>query len=122
MSSYRPERVGEQIHKEITRMMMQGIKDPRVSPVVITGVNMSRDLSLARVYFTVSDETSERKEAERGLKSVAPFVRRQLGQVMRMRFIPEIRFEYDSSINYGQKIDDLLRQVKDDLTNDSTDR
>lgn len=122
MSSYRPERVGEQIHKEITRLMMQGIKDPRVAPVVITGVTMSRDLSLARVYFTVSDEAGERKEAERGLKSVAPFVRRQLGQVMRMRFIPEIRFEYDSSINYGQKIDDLLRQVKDDLIDDSTDR
>ncbi len=122
MSSYRPERVGEQIHKEITRLMMQGIKDPRVAPVVITGVTMSRDLSLARVYFTVSDEAGERKEAERGLKSVAPFVRRQLGQAMRMRFIPEIRFEYDSSINYGQKIDDLLRQVKDDLIDDSTDR
>lgn len=122
MSSYRPERVGEQIHKEITHLMMQGIKDPRVSPVVITGVKVSRDLSMARVYFTVSDEENERKEAERGLKSIAPYVRRQLGKIMRLRFIPEIRFEYDSSINYGQRIDGLLRQVKDNFKDDSTDR
>lgn len=121
MSSYRPERVGEQIHKEVAHLMMHGIKDPRVSPVIITGVQVSRDLSLARVYFTVTDEAGERKEAERGLKSVAPYVRRQLGQLMRMRFIPEIRFVYDSSISYGQKIDDLLRQVKDDVSDDSTD-
>ena len=121
MSSYRPERVGEQIHKEIAQMMMHGIKDPRVSPVVITGVQVSRDLSIAKVYFSVTDEPNERKDAERGLKSVAPYLRRQLGQVMRMRFIPEIRFEYDSSIGYGQKIDNLLRQVQDDLSDDSTD-
>ena len=116
MSSYRPEKVGEQIHKEISHLMMHGIKDPRVSPVIITGVKVSRDLSIARVYFSVSDEGAERKEAERGLKSIAPYVRRQLGQIMRMRSIPEVRFEYDSSVNYGHKIDDLLRQVKDDLS------
>ncbi len=121
MSSYRPERVGEQIHTEIAQMMMQGVKDPRVAPVVITGVTVSRDLSVAKVFFTVTDEASERKDAERGLKSVAPYVRRQLGQIMRMRFIPEIRFQYDSSINYGQKIENLLRQVQDDLSDDSAD-
>lgn len=121
MSGYRPERVAEQIHKEIAHLMMHGIKDPRVAPVVITGVQVSRDLSVAKVFFSVTDEDTERKEAERGLKSVAPFVRRQLGQLMRMRFIPDIRFEYDSSVSYGQKIDSLLRQVQDDLSDDSTD-
>ncbi len=121
MSSYRPERVGEQIHKEVTRLLMRGIKDPRVASVTITGVTLTRDLSLARIYFTVTDEATERKEAERGLKSAAPFVRRELGQALRMRFIPNLRFEYDSSIAYGQKIESLLHQVQDDLKNDSTD-
>mgnify|MGYP001300210508 CR=1 FL=1 len=125
MSGYRPERVGEQIHKEIAQMMMHGIKDPRVASVTITGVTVSRDLSVAKVYFTVLDEAAERSDAERGLKSVASYVRRQLGQIMRMRFIPEIRFEYDKSIGYGQKIDSLLRQVqadlKDEPSDDSTD-
>jgi len=121
LSSYRPERVGEQIHKEIARLMMHGVKDPRVVPVSVTGVKVSKDLSIAKVFFTVLDEASERKDAERGLKSVAPFLRRQLGQVMRMRFIPELRFEYDKSISYGRKIDDLLRQVQDDLKDDDSD-
>ncbi len=121
MSSYRPERVGEQIHKEISRLLTHGIKDPRVAPVMITGVQMTRDLRLARVYFTVPEEATERKEAERGLKSAAPFIRRELGQVMRLRHTPDLRFEYDGSIAYGQKIEGLLRQVQDDLTDDSAD-
>jgi len=121
LSGYRPERVAEQIHKEIAQMLMNGIKDPRVASVVVTGVTVSRDLSVAKVHFTVTDEESERKDAERGLKSVAPFVRRQLGQVMRMRFIPDIRFEYDRSVSYGQKIDSLLRQVQDDLKDEPSD-
>lgn len=121
MSSYRPERVGEQIHKEISRLLTHGIKDPRVSLVTVTGVNLSRDLSLAKVFYNVTDEANERKDAERGLKSAAPFIRRELGKVMRLRFVPQIRFEYDSSIAYGHKIEDLLRQVQDDLTDDPED-
>jgi len=125
LSSYRPERVAEQIHKEIAQLMVDGIKDPRVAPVTITGVKMTRDLSIATVYFAVLDEATERKEAERGLKSVAPYVRRQIGQAIRLRTVPEIRFEFDQSVSYGQKIDDLLRQVQVDLkpedSDDSTD-
>lgn len=121
MSSYRPERVAEQIRKEIAQLMMHGIKDPRVAPVVITDVSVSRDLGVAKVFFTVNDEASERKDAEKGLKSVAPYVRRQLGQLIRMRFIPEIRFVYDASVSYGRKIDDLLRQVQDEVSDDRND-
>ena len=121
MSSFRPERVGEQIHKEISNLLMHGIKDPRVALVTITGVNVTRDLRLAKVFFTVSDAEQELKEAERGLKSAAPFIRRELGQIMRLRFVPDIRFEYDSSFAYGQKIESLLRQVKTDQSDDSAD-
>ncbi len=121
MSSYRPERVGEQIHKEITNLLIRGTKDPRVSAVTITGVTVTRDLRQARVHFSVTDPETELKQAKQGLKSAAPYLRRELGQLMRMRFIPELRFVYDSSIAYGQKIDNLLRQVQDDLTDDSAD-
>ncbi len=121
MSSFRPERVGEQIHKEISHLLMHGIKDPRVALVTITGVNVTRDLRLAKVFFTVSDEAQDRKEAESGLKSAGPFIRRELGQVMQLRFIPEIRFIYDSSFAYGQRIESLLRQVKTENSDDSAD-
>ena len=121
MSSYRPERVGEQLHKEIAHLLMHGIKDPRVALVTITGVNVTRDLSLAKGFFSVTGDDGDLKDAERGLKSAAPFIRRELGKLMRLRFTPEIRFEYDGSIAYGQKIENLLRQVKDDLVDDPKD-
>ncbi len=121
MSSYRPERVGEQIHKETTRLLMYSIKDPRVVMVTITGVQMSRDISSAKIYFTVNDKTADRKNAEKGLKSAAPFIRRELGKILQLRFVPNIFFRYDESIEYGQKIDALLHQVQDDLHDNSTD-
>lgn len=122
MSGYRPEKVAEQIHKEVTHLLMHSIKDPRVTPVIITGVKVSRDIGSARIYFTVTDEALERKPAELGLKSAAAYIRRALGQIMRLRFIPEIRFQYDESVGYGQKIDSLLRQVQEDLNDSSADR
>jgi len=120
LSGYRPEKVAEQMHKEVSRLLMFNIKDPRVAPVTITAVKVSKDIGSARIYFSVRD-ANDRKEAQRGLKSAAPYIRRELGQVMRLRFIPELRFEYDESVNYGQKIDELLRQVKDDLHDSPTD-
>ncbi|MCK5914183.1 MAG: 30S ribosome-binding factor RbfA [Desulfuromusa sp.] len=121
MSSYRPERVGEQVYKETTRLLMYNIKDPRVAPVTLTGVQMSRDIGSARVYFTVSDESTDRKNAEKGLKSAAPYIRRELGKILELRFVPQIRFVYDKSVAYGQKIDALLHQVQDDLNDTSAD-
>ena len=120
MSSYRPERVGEQIFKEATRLLLYSIKDPRVASVTLTGVQMSRDIGSAQLFFTVTDESTERKNAEKGLKSAAPFIRREIGKAMQLRFVPEIRFKYDKSIVYGQKIDALLHQVKDDLSGHET--
>ena len=121
MSSYRPERVGEQIYKETVRLLMYSIKDPRVAPVTLTGVQMSRDIGSAKIYFTVSDEVAERKNAEKGLKSAAPYIRRELGKILGLRFVPNIYFKFDTSVGYGQKIDALLHQVQDDLDVSSTD-
>ncbi len=114
MSSFRPERVGEQILKETTMLLLDRIKDPRVASVTLTGVKVSRDLSMARIYFSLP-AVDERKAAEAGLKSAAPFIRRELSQTMRLRFMPEIRFEFDESVSKGQRIDELLRQVQGDL-------
>jgi ribosome-binding factor A len=101
---------------------MYSIKDPRVAPVTLTGVQMSRDIGSAKIYFTVSDEASERKDAEKGLKSAAPYIRRELGKLLELRFVPNLYFKYDASVAYGQKIDALLHQVQDDLDVSTTDR
>lgn len=120
MSKFRPERVAEQLHKEISQMLMLGIKDPRIALVTVTGVDVTRDLRLARVYYTVTGDENDRRSAEQGLRSSAAFIRRQLGQVMRLRYIPEIRFDYDRAVDSGRRIDELLRQVKDDLIEDDS--
>ena len=99
---------------------MHGVKDPRVALVTVTGVDVTRDLSLARVYYTVTGDDQDRQAAEQGLRSSVAYVRRQLGQIMRLRYIPEIRFEYDRAVESGRRIDELLRQVKDDLIDDDS--
>ena len=118
MGRYRPERVAEQLHKEISQLLMNGVKDPRVSLVTVTGVEVTRDLRLARIYYTVVGGDPERQGAAAGLRSSLAFIRHQLGQIMRLRHVPELRFEYDLAVESGRRIDDLLRQVKDDLRDD----
>lgn len=102
-------------------MLMFNIKDPRVTLVNITAVKVSKDIGTAKIYFTVTGDESDRREAEVGLRKAAAFIRRELGQIMRLRFVPQLRFVYDESVAYGRKIDELLRQVKDDLDDPSTD-
>lgn len=122
MSRFRPERVAEQIHKEVTRLLMEQVKDPRVVDITVSEVKVSRDISYATLYYTTTDEQADRREIAQGLKSIEPFLRHEIGRIMQLRQVPELRFKYDSSVAYGRKIDALLRQVQTDLGDDETDR
>jgi len=113
MSSYRPERVAGQIHKVISELLLSGeIKDPRVALITLTEVSVTRDLRLARVFYSCLGDDEQKASAAQGLAKVAPFVRRLLGQQMRLRHVPELRFEYDQSSETGRRIDELLREAK----------
>ena len=122
MSRFRPERVAEQIHKEVTRLLMEQVKDPRVVDVTLSEVKVSRDISYATLYYTVADEQTDHADVARGLKSIEPFLRHEIGRLIQLRQVPELRFKYDSSVAYGRKIDALLRHVQNDLDDDETDR
>ena len=120
MSSYRPERVAGQMHKVISELLLSGeIKDPRVALITLTEVSVTRDLRLARVFYTCLGDAEQKREAAEGLMKVAPFVRRLLGQEMSLRHIPELRFEYDSSSDKGRRIEELLRGTSSDEPHDS---
>lgn len=121
MKVQRSFRVGEQIHKEISALLLKGLKDPRIGFVTITSVDVTPDLHLARVYFTVMGDASARKDAEKGLKHSASFIRRELGQRLRMRYVPDILFVYDSSIEYGNHIESLLRDIHTEHGDDQRD-
>ncbi len=103
--------MAETIHKEISSLLLRGLKDPRIGFVTITAVDMTPDLSQAKVFYSLIGSDEERKATAAGLKSSAPYIRQQLGRVLRLRFIPEILFEYDTSVEYGQRIEKLLSEV-----------
>ncbi len=121
MDTPRASRVGEQIHKEISALLVKGIKDPRIGFVTITAVEVTRDLSIAKIFFTVVGDETVRRESEKGLRSSIPFIRREIGRRIRMRHVPEIRFEYDKSIEYGNRIESLIQEIHEQKADDSSD-
>jgi ribosome-binding factor A len=99
-------------------MLIKGLKDPRIGFVTITAVDVTADLRQAKVYYTLMGNQDQREENQAGLNSSASYIRQQLGRVLRLRYIPEIRFEYDSSVDYGQHIEQLLSDVTPDEQQD----
>ncbi len=109
----RGERVGELIREEISQMLIKGLKDPRIGLVTITHVKLSKDLRRAMVFFTVHGNEHERERSLEGLKSARNFIRRELGKKLYLKYIPEVEFFYDTSFDYGEKIDGLLKEIKE---------
>lgn len=109
----RSTRVAEQLRREIGSLMRFGVKDPRAQNATVTDVEVSKDVSYARVYFSVLDDDAEKiRETERALNHAAGYLRRELGQVLRMRHVPELRFTYDSSIAEGARMDALIEAAR----------
>jgi len=117
----RSQRVGEAIHKEISALLIKGLKDPRIGFVTITGVEVTPDLHLARVYFTAMGEESAQRATQEGLNHSVPFLRRELGKRLRMRYVPDLMFLFDSSVAYGNRIEKLLQDINTDQTDDQQD-
>ncbi|PLX84747.1 MAG: 30S ribosome-binding factor RbfA [Desulfuromonas sp.] len=121
MDNPRSHRVGELIQKEVSSLLLKGIKDPRVGFVTITAVEVTSDLRLARIYFSVMGDEAARQETEKGLKSSVPYLRRQLGGRLHMRHIPDLLFLYDSSLEYGSRIETLLKEIHSRQDDDQSD-
>ena len=115
--SFRKDRVGEAIRQEIALMLMKGeVKDPRLESVSITGVEMSPDLSHAKVWFTPLGAQGEEKVKTclAAFKQAGGFLRSQIGKRLRLRIAPQLRFHYDTSIDRGDRIDQLLAGLNSD--------
>lgn len=121
MASNRAQRVGEAIHKEISALLVKGLKDPRIGFVTITAVQVNSDLSLAKIYFTVMGEEKARIDTAAGLKSAVPFLRREVGKLLRLRHAPELVFHYDDSIEYAHRMEALIRQAQTGQSDDRDD-
>ncbi|MEL3971286.1 30S ribosome-binding factor RbfA [Rossellomorea oryzaecorticis] len=120
--SHRANRVGEQMKKELSDIIGRKIKDPRIGFVTVTDVQVSGDLQQAKVYITVLGGEDQRENTLKGLAKAKGFIRSEVGQRVRLRKTPEIIFEFDESIEYGNHIETLLRKVQDEPEEDSQDK
>lgn len=111
MEFQRSHRVAEQIHHEISQLLIKGLKDPRIGFATITAVDVTPDMHLARVFFTAIGNEEARRNTEQGLKSSIPYLRRELGRRLRMRYVPDLLFQYDTSIEYGDRIESLIKEI-----------
>lgn len=120
MAKYRSGRINEEVKKAISSTIQNDIRDPRFTAMVsVTKVDVTKDLRYAKVYITILGDESKQKETMSILKNSSSFIRRQLGQSVKLRYTPEIIFELDTSIQYGMHIDALLEQIKENEENDS---
>ncbi len=107
----RADRVGNLIMHEIAEMIRKDLDDPRLHDVSITRVVLSGDLKRARVYFSMIGATEERESALKGLEHAAGRFKKVLGQKLRLRFVPELLFLFDSGLEHSQRIEDILHQI-----------
>jgi ribosome-binding factor A len=113
MDYQRSERVGELLTEVIADVLREDIRDPRVTAVTITAAKVTKDLRQARIYFTILGGASENKDSVlAGLKSALGFIRARIGKQLKLRFVPAIEFFYDESVDEAERIEKLLKQVK----------
>ena len=115
MATRRQKKVAELLHEEISQLIQFETQDPRLGFVTITGVDVSPDLRQARVYFTILDnDEAGIKETLDGLNSAAAYFRHQMAQSLSLRHIPELTFQYDTTLENALRIDSLLDSIKED--------
>ncbi len=108
----RPERLGEAIREEVARMIVFELKDPRLGLVTVTRVEVSHDLSHARVHVGVLGDEQERKKSLQALERAAGFVRHELSRRLGIRQVPEIDFRYDKGLDATDRVARLLEEER----------
>lgn len=111
MAHKRSDKIAETIHELISSLLSRGLNDPRIGFVTITGVEVTDDLHLARIFFTVIGDEQAKKNTEAGLNSAKGHIRRELGRELSLRYLPDLLFVYDHSQEYGNRIDSLLKEI-----------
>ena len=118
------ERVAERVRIELSTLLIRAVSDPAGSAVTITHVAMTADLQLARIYYTVLDE-SNRREAARGLRRAKTYLSRAIGQRLQLRQVPELRFVFDETLDRQDRLAKIFTEIENqrenlDQKNDAT--
>jgi len=112
--SHRPERLGELIRQQVASFLTGSVRDPRIGFVTVTGVEVSADLGHATVRVSVLGSDEDRARGLEGLTSAARYLRAELSKVLDLRTSPELHFELDRGLEHSLRIDQVLKQIKED--------
>lgn len=113
--NFRVGRLEQEIQREINDLLLKRIRDPRIEGVTVTGVEVTGDLQQAKIFYSVLSElASVNKKAAEGLDAATGLIRKELGSRLRIYKTPELKFVKDESVQYGNKIDYLIRQLHQD--------
>ncbi|MBN6206638.1 30S ribosome-binding factor RbfA [Ralstonia pickettii] len=111
MAELRANRVAEQMKKELGEILTTKIKDPRVGFVTVTDVEVTGDLQQATIYISVLGTDKEKQDSLLGLTKAKGFIRSEIGKRIRLRKTPEITFEFDEALEYGNRIESIIRDL-----------
>jgi len=115
MASHRPDRVGDQIRQELSELLSRGaVHDPGIGFITLTRVKVSPDLQLARVYYTTMGDEEARKQTAKALERATGFFRRQVGERLQLRRVPELKFQFDESIGHQDRVEQILRDLHEE--------
>ena len=116
MANRRSARLNEQLKREISEILRREVRDPRIGMPTVTGVDVTQDLWLARVYVRPGPTEIGREVDEmiEGLTAAAPFVRRELGRALGIRRVPELRFLVDQTLEDALRVERILKEVQDE--------
>ncbi len=111
-SSSRPGRLSDLLQRELSKLIRDECTDPRLGMITISGVQVTDDLSFARVYITVFQEDKQKSSVD-ALNNAAGFFRSELSKHLKLRIVPKLKFIYDDSLNKGYRVNELLNSVRD---------
>jgi ribosome-binding factor A len=112
LAGKRAKRVGDLILKGIAELLTQKVRDPRVNGVTLTGLYLSNDLKNAKVYFSIIGDGGDVVRAQSGLDSAKGYIKREVGNRIKLRYFPEITFEHDPTLETGNRMEGLLKKIR----------
>ncbi len=112
--SRRTEQVAEAIKEEIGTLIQRELRDPRLGFVTVTRADVSADLKHARIYYSVIGSDEVRQNTQQALRSATGFLRRELSHILRMRYVPELHFEFDIGVEHSERIQRLIRELDEE--------
>ena len=112
MTGKRANRVGDLLLREIADMLMKKVKDPRIKGVTLTGIHVSKDLKYATAYYSLIGTEEDIRRAQDGLESAKGFIKREIGPRMDLKYMPDIVFKYDPSLQIGEHMEKLFDRLR----------